>query len=155
MGLAVEPLAKRNHGTLIYVYRPEMLEARLNDLQVAKFLRAYGYDPTSARDCMSILRRRMRMQNTHATADGQPGNFPHEIGVFLGYPLEDVIGFVENNGANSLASGCWKVYANVEEAIECFARYKECARCFEERYEAGDSLESLMSEGMFSKGAAA
>ncbi len=29
------------------------------------------------------------------------GEFPHEIGLFLGYPLHDVIGFIFNRGKNS------------------------------------------------------
>ncbi len=37
--------------------------------------------------------------------------FPHEIGVFLDYPLADVIGFMENRGAGYRCQGCWKAYS--------------------------------------------
>ena len=43
-------------------------------------------------------------------------NFPHEIGVFLGYPLDDVIGFIEHKPYYLV--GDWKVYQNVNEAKE-------------------------------------
>ena len=42
--------------------------------------------------------------------------FPHEIGLFLGYPFEDVMGFIENKGENYLCSGCWKVYSCEQDA---------------------------------------
>ena len=50
--------------------------------------------------------------------------FPHEIGIFLGYPLDDVKGFIDNAGQNSKCTGCWKVYCNECEAIKTFAKFK-------------------------------
>lgn len=44
------------------------------------------------------------------------GDFPHEIGLFLGYPVKDVEGFIENKGENFLLCGCWKVYSNAGRA---------------------------------------
>lgn len=53
-----------------------------------------------------------------------PFEFPHEIGVILGYPIQDVIGFVENKGQNYLISGWWKVYGNVEQTMRLFQQFK-------------------------------
>ena len=63
---------------------------------------------------MAQLQTRLREQ----------GGFPHEIGLFLGYPLGDVAGFIRNRGKNCKCSGCWKVYCNELEAQKRFARYK-------------------------------
>lgn len=52
--------------------------------------------------------------------------FPHEIGIFLGYPLEDVDGFITHQGENCKLCGCWKVYGNVEQARRTFANYEKC-----------------------------
>ena len=52
--------------------------------------------------------------------------FPHEIGIFLGYPLEDVDGFITHQGENCKLCGCWKVYGNVEQARRTFASYEKC-----------------------------
>ena len=49
--------------------------------------------------------------------------FPHEIGAFLAYPVEDVRGFLDNNGENFLYSGYWKVYHNVKETKKLFKQY--------------------------------
>lgn len=40
-------------------------------------------------------------------------DFPHEMGILLGYPVEDVEGFIINNGKNELYTGYWKVYDNL------------------------------------------
>lgn len=51
-------------------------------------------------------------------------DFPHEMGLILGYPVEDVRGFIENNGQNYLYSGYWKVYENLKEKLELFKSYE-------------------------------
>ena len=44
------------------------------------------------------------------------GGFPHEVGLFLGYPLEDVHGFVRSGGRNYKLNGYWKVYSDEQKA---------------------------------------
>lgn len=51
-------------------------------------------------------------------------DFPHEIGLFLGYPAEDVKGFIENKAACSKCSGCWKVYGDEQAARILFKNIK-------------------------------
>jgi hypothetical protein len=53
------------------------------------------------------------------------GGIPHEIGLFLGYPPEDVRGFIENEGRNSKFSGYWKVYGDEIGALKKFKEYKK------------------------------
>lgn len=57
-----------------------------------------------------------------AHMDGN-GPFPHEIGLLLGYPPEDVAGFVKNEGENFLYRGYWKVYSNLPDRINTFKGY--------------------------------
>jgi hypothetical protein len=54
---------------------------------------------------------------------------PHEVGLFLGYPLEDVLGFIRNRGANYKLCGIWKVYGDVEQAKNFFRQYDLCREC--------------------------
>lgn len=58
------------------------------------------------------------------------GYFPHEMGIFLGYPVEDVEGFIQNNGRNSLYTGYWKVYKNVPAKIRLFERFEQVRESF-------------------------
>ena len=69
--------------------------------------------------------------------------FPHEIGLFLSYPPEDVKGFIENRAANYKLSGLWKVYGDEKKAKELFAKYKKCTDIYCERYEAGCGIAEL------------
>ena len=51
--------------------------------------------------------------------------FPHELGVILEYPVEDVKGFIDNRGKNCLMERYWKVYHNRERAEEIFRQYDQ------------------------------
>jgi hypothetical protein len=60
------------------------------------------------------------------------GMFPHEVGIFLGYPLEDVKAFEVMSGRACRYSGFWKVYSDVDTAQKQMEIYKSCcARCRE------------------------
>ena len=63
------------------------------------------------------LSRRMWSYNNKGTL------FPHEIGIFLEYPLMDVKGFLEHNGADYIYSGYWKVYTDEYNAVRKFREY--------------------------------
>lgn len=52
-------------------------------------------------------------------------DFPHELGLLLGYPLADVLGFIQNKGKDFLYSGYWKVYEKKEEKVALFKEYEE------------------------------
>ena len=66
-----------------------------------------------------------------------------QIGIFLGYPLEDVLGFIENGGKNCLSCGCWKVYSNECEALKAFERYEKCKAVYQRLFASGCPLTRL------------
>ena len=63
--------------------------------------------------------------------------------MFLGYPLCDVIGFIENRGQGSKCCGCWKVYGDEQEAKKQFARYDKCSHIYQRLFREGRSLWQL------------
>ena len=69
--------------------------------------------------------------------------FPHEIGLFLGYPPRDVEAFIANRGQHCLLCGTWKVYHDPDGARRCFDRYRRCTRIYCDRLQAGFSVERL------------
>ncbi len=69
--------------------------------------------------------------------------FPHEIGVVLGYPLEDVKGYIINKGKNYLLNGYWKVYHNKEQAERIFENYKKIQSSALESVGQGKIFESI------------
>lgn len=110
-----------------------MLQRDLNLPGVADFLKEYGYESA---DVYSVIER---LKSRLAVGDG----FPHEIGVFLGYPLSDVIAFMRDGGRGCRCSGCWKAYTNECEAMRVFQRYKACRAAYQTLFRAGWPLERL------------
>ena len=132
-GLRAVPLRFSRSRALIYVFRPKLLCADLADSAAATLLTDCGYDTENCEKCIVLLAKKLR----------QPGEFPHEIGLFLGYPPEDVRGFMDNHACGCKYTGCWKVYGDEEAAKKRFAQYKKCTRIYRERWEKGSSIEQL------------
>lgn len=63
--------------------------------------------------------------------------FPHEIGIFLDYPLQDVKGFIENKGKNSKYNGLWKVYGDKDASMKLFEKYRKCISVYSELWRSG------------------
>ena len=143
-GVRIEVLARRTSGMLVYVYRPALLKPIIEQEPVASFLAREGYDPASLSACIERLHRRICGTDVQSQLTGGC-SFPHEIGLFLGYPFDDVMGFIENRGENFLCSGCWKVYAKERDALACFCSYKDCTALYENLFAEGVSLECLAS----------
>ncbi|MCR4796416.1 MULTISPECIES: DUF3793 family protein [Ruminococcus] len=115
-GLCARQLCKCRTRTLVYIYNEKMLSAWLSMPQVRDLLSEYGY-PADMSTEEKLLRLASRMSC---------GSFPHEIGAFLGYPVGDIRGFINNSGKNCLLCGYWKVYENAEKARQTFKTYDRC-----------------------------
>lgn len=113
-------LEKGKKATLL-LYCRNQLQQYLARPQILDFLRGQGYDDCSLEWFLASLRIRYRNHMEKA------GPFPHEMGIALGYPLEDVEGFIRNSGEHFLYSGYWKVYGNLPAKLRLF-RYYENAR---------------------------
>ena len=135
-GLCFIPLSVCDKKALIYVFRPKKLKEDFSSPLAAKFLLKMGYTPDCSEGCgrcICLLRSRL-VKN---------GEFPHEIGLFLGYPPADVKGFIENNASCEKCVGCWKVYSDVNAALKTFSRYKKCTEVYNRHFENGASLDKL------------
>lgn len=121
---------------LILVYRPRLIRQTLERAGVEELLTPWGYDLTRpVEEILAHLGQRVR----------QGGSFPHEIGVFLGYPLEDVVGFIENRGRNYTCCGCWKAYGDPEAARRRFEQYRRCTADCQERFRQGAGITQLIA----------
>ncbi|BAK99953.1 hypothetical protein OBV_27550 [Oscillibacter valericigenes Sjm18-20] len=136
MGLRMQVLkiCRLDDAFLIYVYRERQLNALLADGKTQDFLKETGYLPG---DCGSMLEQlSLRL--------GAGGEFPHEIGVFLGYPLEDVKGFIRHAGRNFTCAGCWKAYGDPVQAQAAFSRYHKCTTIYLKLLARGVPLRNLI-----------
>ena len=134
-GLTVQILLERpsSSSVIVFVYRHDCLEQMLSDDAYQRFLAEAGYERTNLDDLLEQLAQRLRTQP----------EFPHEIGVFLGYPLRDVIGFIENHGRNFTCCGFWKSYGDPAEMQVCFACYRRCIQTYVAMFEQGIPIERL------------
>jgi hypothetical protein len=120
-------------AVLVYVYRPTWLAQILREEPTRRFLRAEGYPMGSDESILRHLAAKLCCE----------GEFPHEIGVFLGYPLADVEGFILNRGKNYTYCGYWKAYGDPTEAQRCFAQYKKCEQVYKRLHDAGRTVQQL------------
>ena len=112
---------------------PVLLEKKLAEPAVRAFLTGYGYEDFSIESALGTLARHMICGES----------FPHEIGVFLDYPLADVAAFIENEGRNCRCVGCWKAYSNIDEARRLFALYRKCRDVYMACYQRGFGVARL------------
>ena len=136
-GICLRVLRYGKRSVLIYVYRPARLAADLSRPDTAAFLRSRGYGALDVESALDTLTRRLQDYE----------EFPHEIGLFLDYPLDDVAGFIENSGKNCRQIGCWKVYANEQQAARTFARYRRCREAYIRMWHEGKSPVQLTVAG--------
>ena len=134
-GLTVQILLERpsSSSVIVFVYRHNRLEQMLSDDAYQSFLAEAGYERTNLDGLLEQLSYRLRTQP----------EFPHEIGVFLGYPLRDVIGFIENHGRIFTCCGFWKSYGDPAEMQVCFACYRRCIQTYVAMFEQGIPIERL------------
>lgn len=132
-GVYVEALLWKRDSALIYTYRRSLLEKELQQDGAVPLLSQYGYPDCKVESCLSHLRKRLCDYDC----------FPHEIGIFLGYPLEDVIGFIENGGKNCKTCGLWKVYCNECEKEKLFEKLRKCTRIYTQVFAEGRSITQM------------
>lgn len=102
---------------LVLFYREEELKGCLRREGAGRFLLDYGYGAQNVEAALFRLSERV------CRYVQEEKGFPHEIGIFLDYPLEDVRGFIREEGKNSLLNGYWKVYHNPGKAQMTFYTY--------------------------------
>lgn len=120
-------------NALIYVFREDKLKNDLKNPDLDNLLDELGYSKGGINTVLRQLKERMT----------ENGDFPHEIGAFLGYPPKDVIGFVKNKGSNCLCSGWWKVYHNAENAKKMFLKFDKCRELYKKLYLSGKTALQL------------
>ena len=111
-------LFRQQMKAIYFLYRIEELEAYLQELDVMHALKQFGYIDLSM---ISVIKK---FQNRYEAYMNQRDEFPHELGILLGYPIEDVEGFIKNRGKNYLYVGYWKVYQDVEDKKLLFNAYE-------------------------------
>ena len=136
-GLRILPLRYSAERVLVYLYRPARLEKDLSNKDALDLLEDAGYGRGSAEQCVIELIRRL---------NDLESDFPHEIGLFLSYPPEDVRGFITHSSDRSDGCklvGAWRVYGDAETAREIFEKYRRCTETYCKQWSDGVTLMRL------------
>ena len=139
-GISYKILAYKKDKYRVMFYRREEVEAYLEQDEVWEFLEKHGYEERGLDMILAALSKRICKYSKDEIA------FPHEIGIFLDYPLEDVEGFIKNEGKNSLLCGYWKVYHNPSKAQMTFLAYDKAKDSAVNEFLMGKSIREIVSE---------
>ncbi len=131
-GVTIRRLFDRAEYTLLLVYSEKALKEALNQAEAVHILLNFGYQNTDCVYCLERLGDRFRETCC-----------PHELGIFLGFPAEDVREYIRNNGGCCRLCGFWKVYTNEQKALEMFRKYRICIRVYRQALKAGLPLSRL------------
>ena len=116
-GLVGRVLVDRGDSLLLLVYEAHLLTALLAKPAVTAMLRRAGYAGSGG--LAPVL------EQLGARCRGGEG-FPHEIGIFLGYPLKDVAAFLGWVALPFTVQGPWKIYGQPEKSLDLAACHQRC-----------------------------
>ena len=111
--LSVKPMRTEKESVLLLIYRSDLLERRLHGRTMQTFLARYGYP------------RPLTLENTlQHLQDSFSGGIPHEVGMFLGYPVKDVKGFITQVSEPSQGRGMWRIYGPPARSLRLSNLYR-------------------------------
>lgn len=120
----------RKQRGLLFLYHKQKLWHLLNHDKIKKMFMNYHYNCLSVETILQCLQKRL-----------QETEFPHEIGLLLGYPLQDVVSFID--GKPCLVIGYWKVYGHLKSCQKTFWKYQRCTNELMNRFSKGMTLEKI------------
>ena len=128
-------LRENDDSIILMIYDEEVLTRELNKEEQIDFLINLGY-PEQIEINQYVKTLKDRYEKYHC---------PHELGLFLGIPFEDVKDFMECTTKKCLLCGYWKVYNNSDEAKMMFNQYDEVKHYTIKNMLEGNSSRILVS----------
>ncbi|MRM90543.1 DUF3793 family protein [Faecalicatena contorta] len=136
-GISYRRLSAAEGRCLVLFYREKELSEYLNRVGIRSFIREFGYLEMGLDEMLERLSCRTALFSREEIG------YPHEIGIFFGYPVEDVQGFIRNAGREYLFLGYWKVYSNPMAAKMIFKEYDQAKVCAVNEFLTGKSIKDI------------
>ena len=136
-GISYRRLSAAEGRCLVLFYREKELSEYVNRVGIRSFIREFGYIEMGLDEMLERLSCRTALFSREEIG------YPHEIGIFFGYPVEDVQGFIRNAGREYLFLGYWKVYSNPMAAKMIFKEYDQAKVCAVNEFLTGKSIKDL------------
>ncbi|MDO5725894.1 MAG: DUF3793 family protein [Tissierellia bacterium] len=134
-GIKFRELKVDEDVVMVLIYDENLLWKSLQDKERNKFLRSLGYNTLGDIDCF-LDQLEERFQN----------DFPHEVGIFLDYPLCDIIQFMKNKHECLSLNGYWRVYENEAESQKLFRHYNSIKSMLANKLEQGENPKNFLLE---------
>jgi hypothetical protein len=141
-GVNLSWVAPKGNAAMLLAWRPDMVERLLDNEQNLRLFNECGLPTNNARDLVSALVARLRSSYVGGA------DFPHEIGLVLGYPVEDVRGFMADGGRGAKVVGCWRCYGDVQKAQARFEELGITQARLKRLYSEGVSVRELLQMGV-------
>lgn len=130
-------LSEAGGQCFVLLYREKELLEYLKTIGVRSFIQDFGYESMGLDEMIDRLSSRISLFELKGMG------FPHEIGAFFGYPVEDVRGFIKKGGKEYLLLGYWKVYENPMMAKMIFREYDKAKVCAVNEFLTGKSIREI------------
>lgn len=115
--LAIRVLQTGERALLLLCYNRTRLDRHLSHAGIRALLHRAGYEAgMSAESLLDELGRRIAAN----------GSFPHEIGLFIGYPAKDVAAFMGLVKLPFTCQGPWKIYGNPAQSLGMVEQFRCC-----------------------------
>lgn len=133
-------LREDDNALIILVYNNDILKKHIFKTENIDFLKKLGYEVNNNISYyVEYLKERY-----------EKFKCPHELGIFLGIPINDVKSFMDCSYKKCLGCGYWKVYSNYEKAQEIFNIYDEVRDKTMAEIISGASVDSIVNNIIFS-----
>jgi hypothetical protein len=110
-------LKNRPQALLLLCYNSDHLERHLAHAGIRALLRRAGYEEGAS--CEALAAELCHRINKN-------DEFPHEIGLFIGYPAKDVAAFMGLVNLPFACQGPWKIYGNPVRSLALAEQYRCC-----------------------------
>ncbi len=120
LGISFRELKHTSRGKQVLFYNDEILFNRITHTENLIFLKRFEYSfCQELEDYLEMLKARFN-----------GSSFPHEIGLFLGYPLKDVRGFIEKESLPLAVKCRWQIFGSPEGSIQLMNMHKKAEQVF-------------------------
>jgi hypothetical protein len=107
-------LKRTQNSVIVLFYNAAFLTEQIYNKKNLNFLSRFGYS-----EKMNIAEMLNHLKGRYTST------CPHEIGLFLGMPLKDVLGYLQLIPLKCSYCGYWKVYGNPTKQKILFERYRK------------------------------
>lgn len=115
INLEAMELREDENSLIVLVFNRKLLYKVISEEKTKNLLLNLGYkNRVDVTEYLNTLKNRYMINNC-----------PHELGIFLGIPIEDVNDFISCSEKKCLYCGYWKVYNNFDNAIKTFKMFDD------------------------------